>query len=173
MFQYGHIDNYSLNGINMFDVLVWLYQTYSQFDACPEPPELMQTLSAAGFRENEISEALGWLFALARTIDEFDQSGICMDTFPSSMRIYAEAEWLALGEEAIGFIQYLENTRIIEPVQREIIVESAMTAEALPLSFEKFKILVLMVLWSEGRNPTFPESDMIFFNHEKLFHLSH
>lgn len=157
----------------MFDVLVWLYQTYSQFEACPEPPELMQTLSAAGFRENEISEALGWLYALAKTIEEFDQSGICMATFPCSMRIYVEAELLTLGQEAIGFIQYLENARIIEPIQREIIIESAMTAETLPISFEKFKILVLMVLWSDGRSLIFPESDMIFFNNEKLFHLSH
>ncbi len=157
----------------MFDVLVWLYQTYSQFDACPEQPELAQTLSAAGFRENEISEALGWLDALARTIGEFERSGICPNTFSSSMRIYAEAELLILGPEAIGFIQYLEHAGVVEPLQREIIVESAMTAEALPLPFEKFKILVLMVLWSDGRNPTSPESDMIFFNNEKLFHLSH
>ena len=157
----------------MFDVLVWLYQTYSQFDACPEPSELMQTLSAAGFRENEISEALGWLYALARTIDEFDQSGICTETFPCSMRIYAKPELLILGQEGIGFIQYLENSHIIEPIQREIIIESAMTAEIQPLSFKKFKILVLMVLWSEGRNPAFPEFDMLFFNNEKLFHLSH
>ncbi|MDL2284617.1 DUF494 domain-containing protein [Oxalobacter sp. OttesenSCG-928-P03] len=157
----------------MFDVLVWLYQTYSQFDACPEPPELMQTLSAAGFRDREISEALGWLYALAKTIEEFSESGVCVETFPSSIRIYAESELLALGQEAMGFIQYLENAGIIEPVQREIIIESAMTTEEQPLSFKKFKILILMVLWSEGRNPTFPESDMIFFNNEKLFHLSH
>lgn len=157
----------------MFDVLIWLYQTYSQFDACPKPPELMQTLSAAGFRDSEISDALGWLSALARTIEAFEKSGICMDAFPSSIRIYAEVELLVLGREATGFIQYLEQADIIEPIQREIIIASAMTAEALPLPFEKFRILVLMVLWSEGRNPTFPESDMIFFNNEKLFHLSH
>ncbi|MCL1886380.1 MAG: DUF494 domain-containing protein [Betaproteobacteria bacterium] len=146
----------------MFEVLVWLYQTYNRFDACPEPPELMQTLSAAGFRESEISEALGWLYALAKTIEEFEESDVYMEAFPSSMRIYVEAEWLALGPEAIGFIQYLEQAKMIEPIQREIIIESAMMAEELPLSFKKFKILVLMVLWSEGRNPKFPESDMIF-----------
>ncbi len=157
----------------MFDVLVWLYQTYSQFDACPEPPELMQTLSAAGFQENEISEALGWLCALSKTIGEFDGSGICVETFPSSIRIYADVELLALGQEAAGFIQYLEQAKMIGAVQREIIIESALNAEALPLPFEKFKILVLMVLWSEGRSPTLQESDMIFFNNEKLFYLSH
>lgn len=157
----------------MFDVLVWLYESYSHFDACPEPPELMQKLSAAGFREGEISEALGWLYGLAKTIEEFAQAGEFLETFPSSMRIYIEAEQLALGQESIGFIQYLEQAKIIGPVQREIIIESAMTAEGLSLSLEKFRILVLMVLWSEGRNSEFPGSDMIFFNHEKLFHLSH
>ena len=156
----------------MFDVLVWFYQTYSQFDACLEPPELKQMLSAAGFRENEISETLGWVHTLARTIADFDLPG-CVETFPCSVRIYAKPELLILGSEAIGFIQYLENSHIIEPVQREIIIESAMTAEIQPLSFEKFRILVLMVLWSDGRNPAFPEFDMLFFNNEKLFHLPH
>jgi len=45
----------------MFDVLVYLYETYYRPDACPEPAALVKKLSAIGFEEDEISKALGWL----------------------------------------------------------------------------------------------------------------
>ena len=45
----------------MFDILVYLYETYYRPDACPEPAALAKKLSAVGFDDVEISEALVWL----------------------------------------------------------------------------------------------------------------
>ena len=45
----------------MFDILVYLYETYYRPDACPEPAVLARKLSAVGFDDVEISEALVWL----------------------------------------------------------------------------------------------------------------
>jgi uncharacterized protein Smg (DUF494 family) len=52
----------------MFDVLVYLYETYYRPDACPEPEALVKKLSAIGFEEDEISQALGWLTDLKSPI---------------------------------------------------------------------------------------------------------
>ncbi|TFW08529.1 DUF494 family protein, partial [Oxalobacteraceae bacterium OM1] len=48
----------------MFDILVYLYETYYRPDACPEPAALARKLSAIGFDDIEISEALDWLSGL-------------------------------------------------------------------------------------------------------------
>jgi hypothetical protein len=48
----------------MFDILVYLYETYYRPDACPEPAALARKLSAVGFDDIEISEALDWLNGL-------------------------------------------------------------------------------------------------------------
>ena len=45
----------------MFDILVYLYETYFRPDACPEPAALARKLSAVGFEDDEISEAIVWL----------------------------------------------------------------------------------------------------------------
>ena len=50
----------------MFDILVYLFESYIHADACPEPDQLSRKLSAAGFEQEEISEALEWLNGLRR-----------------------------------------------------------------------------------------------------------
>ena len=49
------------SSVTMFDILVYLYETYYRPDACPEPAALAKKLSAVGFDDVEISEALVWL----------------------------------------------------------------------------------------------------------------
>ena len=51
----------------MFEVLVYLYETYWRPDACPEHGQLARKLSAVGFENDEIAEALNWLDGLADT----------------------------------------------------------------------------------------------------------
>jgi Smg protein len=51
----------------MFDVLVYLYETYWRPDACPDHRQLARKLTAVGFENDEIQEALSWLDGLAST----------------------------------------------------------------------------------------------------------
>ena len=53
----------------MFDILVYLFENYVHADACPEPAQLARKLTAAGFEEEEISEALDWLSGLRQLSD--------------------------------------------------------------------------------------------------------
>jgi Smg protein len=133
----------------MFEILVYLYETYYRPDACPEPVALARKLSAVGFDEGEISEALVWLTDLNA------MAGVphALMAESTGTRIYVVQEIDVLGTEAIGFIQFLESAKVITPLQREIVVESALALEEAPVSLGKLKVIVLMLLWSQGNEP--------------------
>jgi Smg protein len=148
----------------MFDVLVYLYETYYRPDACPDSEALVKKLSAIGFEEDEISKALGWLTDLAESANVFaDQSP---QQAPSlvGFRIYANREQEVLGTAAIGFIQFLESAKVLSPVQREIVIERALAARETQISLDKLKVIVLMVLWSQGKEPDGLMFDELFLD---------
>lgn len=148
----------------MFDVLVYLYETYYRPDACPESDVLVKKLSAIGFEEEEITKALGWLTALAQTNDAFSEFQPHQTAFSFGMRVYVDRETDVIGTAGIGFIQFLESAKLINPAQREIIVERALAAAESPISLDKLKVIVLMVLWSQGKEPDGLFLDELFFD---------
>jgi Smg protein len=133
----------------MFDILVYLYETYYRPDACPEPVALARKLSAVGFDEEEISEAIVWLNDLTEMAGAAPTAGFSS----SGTRFYVQQEYDALGSAAVGFIQFLESAKVLSPVQREIVVERALALEESPVGLGKLKIIVLMLLWSQGKEP--------------------
>ena len=152
----------------MFDVLVYLYETYYRPDACPDSEALVKKLSAVGFEEDEISKALGWLTDLAETTNEFSMLHPQQTSFPSGFRIYVDRESDVLGTAAIGFIQFLESARVINPLQREIVVERALAASDTQISLDKLKVIVLMVLWSQGKEPDGLMFDELFLDDDDV-----
>ncbi|WP_025918137.1 DUF494 family protein [Herminiimonas sp. CN] len=138
----------------MFDILVYLYETYYRPDACPDAAALSRKLSAVGFEDAEISEALGWMQDLARATDTFANYYPQQQTaFSFGLRIYPEQESDVLGAAAIGFIQFLEQALVLDAVQREIVIERALALGESPLPLDKLKVIVLLVLWSQGKEP--------------------
>jgi Smg protein len=151
----------------MFDVLVYLYETYYRPDACPDSDALVKKLSAIGFEEDEISQALGWLTDLDKTASEF--SDRFPEPAPSSfgIRIYAQQELNILGVEGVGFIQFLESAKLLDSLQREIVIERALAASEGSISLDKLKVIVLMVLWSQGKEPDGLMFDELFGDDEE------
>lgn len=133
----------------MFDILVYLYETYYRPDACPDKPALVKKLSAVGFPDDEITEALDWLTGLASYGQ--DASGELQRS--TGFRVYAAAEVDALGVQAIGFIQFLESAGLLAARQREILIERALAVNESPLPLDKLRVMVLMLLWSQGAEP--------------------
>ena len=133
----------------MFDILVYLYETYYRPDACPEPAALARKLSAVGFDDVEISEALVWLTDLTEMAGAEPSTAFSS----SGTRFYVAQEYDALGSAAVGFIQFLESAKVLSPMQREIVVERALALEESPVGLGKLKIIVLMLLWSQGKEP--------------------
>lgn len=148
----------------MFDILVYLYETYYRSEACPDSEVLVKKLSAVGFEEEDISRAIGWLSDLtaatsvlaAQEVPQFGQS--------ASFRIYAQQEYDALGTEAIGFLQFLESARLLNPAQREIVIERALATNDYPVALDKLKVIILMILWSQGKEPDGLMFDELFLD---------
>lgn len=133
----------------MFDILVYLYETYYRPDACPEPAALAKKLSAVGFDDVEISEALVWLNDLTAMAGVEQSSSFAS----KGTRFYVRQELDVLGASAVGFIQFLESAGLLSPLQREIVIERALALDEAPVSLGKLKIIVLMLLWSQGKEP--------------------
>jgi Smg protein len=136
----------------MFDVLVYLYENYGAFEACPDATSLSRSLADAGFDDEEIGDALSWLQGLARMVQDTDARPLdnCSGT-----RVYAPAEFARLGAAAIGFLVYLDAAGQLNARQREIVIERALAAGESPLPVATMKIIVLMVLWSHSADVDF------------------
>ncbi|MBX9869181.1 MAG: DUF494 domain-containing protein [Burkholderiaceae bacterium] len=146
----------------MFDILVYLYETYYRPEACPDAAALARKLSAVGFEEEEISEALDWLNVLAGTTNEMataPQNSAQKSIASSGFRVYAQQEIAILGTAAMGFIQFLESAKLLDSQQREIVIDRALAINECPVPLDKLKVIVLMMLWSQGKEP-----DMLMFD---------
>ncbi len=130
----------------MFDVLVYLYENYGALHACPDADSLTRRLTAAGFEDEEISDALAWLSGL----EQITQESIAVGPESNhAFRIYAALEIDRLGADAIGFLSFLEHAAQLTPTQREIVIERALATDETPIPLEMLKVIVLMVLWSQ------------------------
>jgi Smg protein len=132
----------------MFEVLVYLYETYWRPDACPDHEQLARKLTSVGFESDEIREALTWLDGLATAA----QSRVG-EQAADSLRIYTAGEVEHLGEASIGFISFLESAGVLRPAMREMVVDRASAIAGGPIGLEDLKIIVLMVFWSLGEEP--------------------
>ncbi|MGE5651197.1 DUF494 family protein [Noviherbaspirillum sp. UKPF54] len=150
----------------MFDVLVYLYETYYRPEACPDSEALVKKLSAVGFEEEEISKALGWLTDLAEATNEYSDRFPQQTAFSDGIRIYAQQEADVLGTDGVGFLQFLEAAKVISPIQREIVIERALAISETQVSLDKLKVIVLLVLWSQGKEPDGLIFDELFSDDE-------
>jgi Smg protein len=80
--------------------------------------------------------------------------------------VYADREYELLGSAAIGFVEFLESADVINALQREIVLERACAVNECPISLDKLKVIVLMVLWSQGKEPDGLMFDELFFDDE-------
>ena len=133
----------------MFDILVYLVENYFHNGQLPDAETISKRLSAAGFEDDDISEALTWLSGFSQP-DEPDHHG----TFAHSrgFRVYAEEELANLTAEARGFILFLEDSNIITAPQRELIIERVLALADPGVDLEKLKLIVLMVLWNQQQS---------------------
>jgi Smg protein len=125
----------------MFDILLYLYDTYLLTEHFPEPEQLSRKLSAAGFEDEAIGEALEWLAALDDlAADEADDT-------PPAMCIYCDEEISRLASDGRGFLTYLEGAGLLPPHAREWVIERAMALDDAEVSAARVKWIALLALW--------------------------
>jgi len=151
----------------MFDVLVYLYEHYWRPDAFPDAGLLARKLTAVGFESDEITDALTWLDGL----NQVTLGAEALTVSDESTRVYAAAEMDRLGEEAFGFLHFLETAGVLTPTRREMVLDRISASPTSPIALDDLKIIVLMVFWSTGQEPDALVLDELFTEPtERVFH---
>ncbi|MBU0592713.1 MAG: DUF494 domain-containing protein [Pseudomonadota bacterium] len=144
----------------MFDILVYLFENYFEANLHPDQGTLEKELSAAGFDSSEINLAFDWL----NDLDKLSHA-----TYPESLvdsistRVYSDSEMKKIDTESRGFLTFLEVSKIINPIQREWVIDRILALNDRDVSIEQVKWIVLIVLWSQG------QADDYLFMEDLLF----
>ena len=134
----------------MYDILVYLFENCQQAELAYDRQRVAKKLSAAGFDDSDISEALHWLAGVLRAPQSIDT---VLPDSRSSFRAFAPRELAKLDSACRGFLITLEQSGILSPQTRELVIERALAASGHALALDQLKLIVLRVLWNR-QTPT-------------------
>ncbi|MEL7537145.1 MAG: DUF494 family protein [Pseudomonadota bacterium] len=147
---------------NVLDVLMYLFETYVDTEEEQEQDqnELREELVRAGFNDTEIDHALDWLDGLAVNNDLLVPNA----ETENGTRIYADIELGRLDASCRGYILYLEQIGILNPEQRELVIDRLLALESADIDVEQVKWVVLMVLFSQpGQEQAYARMEDLVF----------
>jgi Smg protein len=147
----------------MYHILVYLFENCEQAELAYDRERVAKKLSAAGFEDSDISEALHWLAGVLRAPHAVREP---LPDARASFRAYAPRELAKLDAKCRGFLLTLEHSGVLSADTRELVLERALAASGDTLSLEQLKLVVLMVLWNQQT----PTSRLLA---EDLFSTSH
>ena len=129
----------------MFDILIFLFESYFDAGSYPDADKLTVKLNAAGFEEEDITQAVAWLSGLRQ---------LSLSDYPASInqsgsRCFADLERQRISIDGLRFISFWEQSKMISPIEREMIIDRAVALGRENLSLDKVKLIALMVLWNQ------------------------
>ena len=131
---------------SVVDVLMFLFERYlgEENESMDERDYMHSRLEEMGFHNQEIDQAFDWLEDLASIQDDENFAPLKHN----SVRIFSAEEKTMLGDEGLGFIIYLEQTGILTPVTRELVLDRVM-ALGHELDSEQLKWITMIVLHTQ------------------------
>lgn len=149
---------------NLIDVLIFIYENYMDDENKVPQDQIMleEELSRAGFEKEEITGAFDWLDELA-----WRQGALAENSVHNShsVRIYTQQEQQRIDLEIQGMLLYLEQTGILDPMSRELVIERAMALGNRELEAEDVKWIVLLVLLNQpGKEKAFALMEELIYN---------
>jgi len=133
---------------SVVDVLMFLFERYLDDEELNETSRVTDErdsiqirLEEMGFHNQEINQAFDWLEDLENL--EYKQQFLPIKE--TSTRIFSDEEKKLIGIESIGFLHFLEQTNILTPVTRELILDRV-AALGQPLDAEQMKWIIMIVL---------------------------
>ncbi|MCL6556285.1 MAG: DUF494 domain-containing protein [Burkholderiales bacterium] len=129
----------------MFDILVYLFENFFRPAGQPDEGRLARELAKAGFGEADIARAFDWFQALSQLEDLHLPAG-------AASRCYAPEELQRLDAASRGLIAFLEASGLLTAAEREWVIDRLCALDEPEIGIEQVKWIVLMVLWSEGRD---------------------
>ena len=130
----------------MYDILVFLFENCQQAELAYDSDRVAKKLSAAGFEDSDISEAMHWLDGVLHAPQGVREA---MPDLSASFRAYAPRELAKLYAACRGFLMTLEQSGILSAETRELVIDRALAASGDALSLEQLKLVVLMVVWNQ------------------------
>ena len=137
----------------MFDVLMYLFENYMDDDAPLDAnqEELKAELVGAGFAQGEVTKAFEWLDFIARHADSALPHHV---PHRHAIRVYNSEEQKILDVKCRGFVLYLEQVGILDPINRELVIDRAMALDMPDFDLDRLKWVVLMVLLNQPGQET-------------------
>jgi len=127
---------------------MYLFESYFDAGSYPEPGKLSRKLSAAGFEDDEINDALAWLSALQQQNSD-NYPVIINHTGP---RFFADLEINHISLEARHFLIFAEHHHLISAIEREMILDRSIALNQENIAIDKLKLIMLMVLWNRHQD---------------------
>jgi len=142
---------------NIFDVLMYLFENYmeEEIELLPDSEAIKTELEEAGFGPLEVNKAFNWLESLSL-------QGSIRPTVTTAFRVFCPQEQDKLDLDCRNLLLFLEQSGILSPTNREIVIDRAMALEDDEISLEKLKWIVLMILLSQ------PDEELAFSRMEDI-----
>jgi len=131
---------------NMLDVLLYLFENYmiEGQDFQPDQETLSVELAQAGFGDGEINKAFDWLEDLSDLCDPPSTS--VQGGAPTSIRHYSPEEQIRFDAQAQSLVLKFEQSGILDPETRELVIDRIMALETAEIDTEHLKWVIMMVL---------------------------
>jgi Smg protein len=143
----------------VLDVLMYLFDSYAESHDEPEPNrhELKVELGRAGFHDREIERALDWLDGLNTTATGDEPKR-------TAFRVFDAFEQERLDPASRGYLLELEQMGILQPAQREIVIDRLLALDNEEIDVEQTKWVVMMVLFSQpGQQKAFSQMEDLVY----------
>ena len=145
----------------MFELLVYLFENYIEVQVRADEKTVAKELSAAGFDSDDINRAFSWF----NSLEVLSANDTVADS--AGCRIYAEEETKKIGHECLSFLMFLEQAGVLNPQEREVVIDRLLALPEMEVNLEQTKWISLMVLWRHGK-----AKDYLFVE-DALFNNSH
>ena len=139
---------------SVVDVLMFLIERYLDDDdneaarVTDERDSIQIRLEEMGFQNQEINQAFDWLEDLADIQANINEDQNFIAIRETSSRVYSEQEKKLISTESIGFLNFLEQTKILTSLTRELILDRVI-ALGHPLDAEQLKWIIMIVLHTQ------------------------
>lgn len=151
---------------NVFDVLLYMFENY-MYDEPEESSDrdsLQVKLLEAGFPHQEIDKAFQWMDDLAA------QRPVAEPRRPHSapLRVFSDRERTKLDSQCQGYLLFLEDSGILTPGNRELVIDRFMALEDEEAELDTLKWVVLMVLFNQpGQEAAFAWMENLVFDDQQ------
>ena len=139
----------------MFELLIYMFENYLSSKSYLDFNNISMELEAAGFDNDDIEEAFDWFSQLKAMSDKIPQAIDAKEN--TNLRIFTEKEYKKISSEGLGFILFLEQAKVLNSIEREIIIDRAMALNQNIISIDEVRWVVMKALWNNGK-----ENDYLF-----------